>query len=197
MAAAVGGFPIVRTALAEILAASERSLLVSRTGILLLMAQLAILAGYAIVLTAALIVDHRRVDTALLRSRGAGPLQVGGLALAEGLLLALPAGLAGPWLAAGALRILNLSGRWPASACRSSRRSRATPTWPPSRRPSRARSCSSCRRCSRRDPSRRSRLADPGTRRERWTTHLDPDHGNGQQRDVEAEALSQSSRFVP
>ena len=104
------GFPVVRTNLAEILAASERSLLVSRTGILLLMAQLAILAGYAIVLTAALIVDHRRVDTALLRSRGAGPLQIGGLALAEGLLLALPAGIAGPWLAAAALRVLNLSG---------------------------------------------------------------------------------------
>lgn len=104
------GFPTVRTGLAAILADSERSLLVSRTGILLLMAQLAILAGYAIVLTAALIVDHRRVDTALLRSRGAGSLQVGGLALAEGLLLALPAGLAGPWLAAAALRILNLSG---------------------------------------------------------------------------------------
>lgn len=104
------GFPVVRTDLREILAASERSLLVSRTGILLLMAQLAILAGYAIVLTAALIVDHRRVDTALLRSRGAGPLQVGGLALAEGLLLALPAGIAGPWLAAAALKVLNLSG---------------------------------------------------------------------------------------
>jgi hypothetical protein len=104
------GFPTVRTGLADILAASDRSLLVSRTGILLLMAQLAILAGYAIVLTAALIVDHRRVDTALLRSRGAGSLQVGGLALAEGLLLALPAGLAGPWLAAAALRILNVSG---------------------------------------------------------------------------------------
>src|SRR6185503_15471762 len=105
-----GGFPVVRTNLTEILTASERSLLVSRTGILLLMAQLAILAGYAIVLTAALIVDHRRVDTALLRSRGAGPMQIGGLALAEGLLLALPAGLAGPWLAATALRVLNLSG---------------------------------------------------------------------------------------
>ena len=109
-AAMEGGFPVVRTDLVEILTAAERSLLVSRTGILLLMAQLAILAGYAIVLTAALIVDHRRVDTALLRSRGAGPLQISGLALAEGLLLAIPAGLAGPWLAAGALRILNLAG---------------------------------------------------------------------------------------
>jgi hypothetical protein len=104
------GFPTVRTDLGAILTTAERSLLVSRTGILLLMAQLAILAGYAIVLTAALIVDHRRVDTALLRSRGAGSMQVGGLALAEGLLLAIPAGLAGPWLAAAALRVLNLSG---------------------------------------------------------------------------------------
>ena len=109
-AAAVEGFPKIHTALDEILSASERSLLVSRTGILLLMAQLAILAGYAIVLTAALIVDHRRVDTSLLRSRGAGAGQVGALALAEGLLLAIPAGLAGPWLAAGALRILNVAG---------------------------------------------------------------------------------------
>ena len=105
-----GGFPVVRTTLGEILAESERALLVSRTGILLLMAQLAILAAYAIVLTAALIVDHRRVDTALLRSRGAGPWQISGLALAEALLLAVPAALAGPWLAAAALRLLNLGG---------------------------------------------------------------------------------------
>jgi FtsX-like permease family len=110
ISATLGGFPIVRTKLTAILTTSERSLLVSGTGILLLMIQLAILAVYAIVLTAALIVDHRRLDTALLRSRGAGPLQIGGLALAEGLLLALPAGIAGPWLAAGALRILNVAG---------------------------------------------------------------------------------------
>ncbi|MGZ8563463.1 MAG: FtsX-like permease family protein, partial [Candidatus Limnocylindria bacterium] len=105
-----GRFPRVRTGLDEILEASERALLVSWTGILLLMAQLAILAGYALVLTAALIVDHRRLDTALLRSRGAGPAQMAGLALAEGLLLAVPAGLAGPWLAAAGLRGLNLAG---------------------------------------------------------------------------------------
>ncbi len=41
-------------------------LLASRTGVLLLLAQLAVLAGYAIALTADLIVDHRRLDTALL-----------------------------------------------------------------------------------------------------------------------------------
>ena len=74
------------------------------------MAQLAVLAAYAIALTADLIVDHRRLDTALMRSRGAGPLQVGGLALAEALLVVLPAALLGPWLAAAALRLFNVAG---------------------------------------------------------------------------------------
>ncbi len=100
----------VTTDLPEMLAAAERSLLVSRTGVLLLTAQLAVLAAYAILLTAALLVDHRRVDTALLRSRGAGAGQVAGMAVAEGLLLTVPAGLAGPWLAAVALQAFNLTG---------------------------------------------------------------------------------------
>lgn len=100
----------VTTRLPEILAAAERSLLVSRTGVLVLIAQLAILAAYAILLTAALLVDHRRVETALLRSRGARPGQIGTLAVAEGLLLTVPAALAGPWLAAAALELLNVTG---------------------------------------------------------------------------------------
>jgi ABC-type lipoprotein release transport system permease subunit len=108
---AVGGAPAsVVTNLDQIIATAERSLLASRTGVLLLMAQLAVLAGYAILLTAALLVDHRRVDTALLRSRGAGTLQVAGMALTEGLFIALSAGLAAPWLAAGVLRLFNLAG---------------------------------------------------------------------------------------
>ncbi|TAJ99083.1 MAG: ABC transporter permease [Chloroflexota bacterium] len=100
----------VASALSTILRDAERSLLVSRTGVLLLMAQLSILAAYAIVLTASLLVDHRLVDTALLRSRGAGALQVAGLALAEGLVLAIPAVLVAPWLAVAALNLLNVVG---------------------------------------------------------------------------------------
>jgi hypothetical protein len=100
----------VSTALPSILSTVDRSLLVSRTGVLLLIAQLAILGAYAIVLTASLLVDHRRIDTALLRSRGAGAGQVAGLALLEGLLLAIPAVLLAPWLAAGALNVLNDAG---------------------------------------------------------------------------------------
>ena len=74
------------------------------------MAQLALLAGYAIILTATLLVDHRRIDTSMLRSRGAGPGQVALLALLEGLLLAVPAVLVAPWLAVGVLGLFNVVG---------------------------------------------------------------------------------------
>ena len=77
---------------------------------LLLIIQLAVLAAYAIVLTANLLVEHRRVHTALLQSRGAGTAQIAGLALTEGLVLAIPAALLGPWLAVGALSLLNVAG---------------------------------------------------------------------------------------
>ncbi len=108
--AATGTSAEVATGLPAILADAQRSLLVSRTGVLLLMAQLAILAAYAIILTASLLVDHRRMDTALLRSRGAGSSHVALLALAEGLLLAIPAVLLAPWLAVAALDQLNAVG---------------------------------------------------------------------------------------
>jgi hypothetical protein len=107
---AVGNDVEVTSGLPAILNDAERSLLVSRTGVLLLLAQLAILAAYAIVLTASLLVERRRIDTALLRSRGAGPWQVALLSLAEGLLLAVPAVLIAPWLAVAALSLFNVVG---------------------------------------------------------------------------------------
>ncbi len=100
----------VETRLPEILGDAERSLLVSRTGVLLLTAQFVVLAAYAVLLSAALLVEHRRMDTAMLRSRGAGPARIATLALVEGLLLTIPAALLGPWLAAAALRGLNVVG---------------------------------------------------------------------------------------
>jgi hypothetical protein len=100
----------VTTELPAILRDAEQSLLVSRTGVLLLMAQLSILAAYAIVLTASLLVDHRRVETALLRSRGAGLPQLALLSAAEGFALAIPAVIVAPWIAVGALNLLNVAG---------------------------------------------------------------------------------------
>ncbi len=100
----------VETSLPRILSDAARSLLVARTGVLILTIQLAVLAGYALLLTAGLLIDQRRVETALLRARGASSGQVATLALMEGVLLALPAVLVGPWLAAASLRLLNLFG---------------------------------------------------------------------------------------
>ena len=74
------------------------------------MAQLAIMAAYAIVLTASLLVDHRRIETALLRSRGAGVGQIAWLALTEGLLLVIPAVIVAPWLAVAQTNILDVAG---------------------------------------------------------------------------------------
>lgn len=96
--------------LPAILSDAQRSLLVAQTGVLILTIQLAVLAGYALLLTAGLLIDQRRVETALLRSRGASTGQVAGLALMEGVLLAVPAALLGPWLAAASLRVLNVVG---------------------------------------------------------------------------------------
>lgn len=100
----------VETGLPDILARADRALLVSRTGVLILTLQFVVLAAYAVLLSAALLVEHRRVDTAMLRSRGAGPARIGVLALIEGLLLTVPAALAGPWIAAVALRAFDVVG---------------------------------------------------------------------------------------
>lgn len=109
--AATGGIrTTVTTGLPEILEDAERSLLVSRTGVLVLIVQLAVLAAYAVLLSAALLVEHRRMDTAMLRSRGAGPVRIGALALVEGLLLTVPAAALGPLIAVAALGLLDIVG---------------------------------------------------------------------------------------
>ena len=97
----------VSTSLNKILRTAQKSLLVTRSGVLIVTVQLAILAGYALLLTSNLLVDQRRVETGLLHSRGASTSQIATMAVMEALILALPAALAGPWLAALSLRIFN------------------------------------------------------------------------------------------
>jgi FtsX-like permease family len=109
--ASLDGVPTtVASGLPAILATAQRSLLVSRTGVLLLVIQLVVLAAYAVLLSAALLVEHRRVDTAMLRSRGAGPVRIAALALVEGLVLVIPAAVFGPWLAYLGLQLFNVIG---------------------------------------------------------------------------------------
>lgn len=100
----------VSTDLPQVLRDADRSLLVSRSGVLLLTIQFVILAAYALVLVAGLLVDQRRIETAMLRSRGASAGHVAWMALLEGLVLVVPAALAAPWIALGALRLFDAIG---------------------------------------------------------------------------------------
>lgn len=100
----------VQTSLGDILASAEQSVVATRSSVLMLSVQLAILAGYALMHTAGLLVDNRVVETGLLRSRGAGNGQILGVAAMEGVILTLPAIVIAPPLAAALLRILGSVG---------------------------------------------------------------------------------------
>ena len=81
----------VTTGLPNLLATLEQAALVGRELIVLLVAQLAVLAGYALVLVGSVLAGRRRDENALLRGRGAGAGQVAAAAIMEGLLLGAPA----------------------------------------------------------------------------------------------------------
>ncbi|WP_225798062.1 FtsX-like permease family protein [Streptomyces aculeolatus] len=79
---------------------------VARAGAYLPVALLASLALAALVLTARQLARHRAAEQVLLGSRGAGPLRLVGGAAAQWAAVALPAALAGPYLAGPLLRAL-------------------------------------------------------------------------------------------
>lgn len=87
------------TSLPDTLDRIDRSLLVSRSTLLIVALQLVLLAGYALLLVARLLSAERAGETRLLRSRGGSRLRLAGLAAAEALLLAVPAALCAPLLA--------------------------------------------------------------------------------------------------
>ncbi|MFJ5075936.1 FtsX-like permease family protein [Streptomyces sp. NPDC088553] len=86
------------TALPTVLEQTQRSLLVSRSTLLIVAVQLILLAAYALLLVARLLSTERSGETALLRARGGSRRRIAGLAAAEALLLALPAAVAAPLL---------------------------------------------------------------------------------------------------
>ncbi|HEX9762182.1 MAG TPA: ABC transporter permease, partial [Acidimicrobiia bacterium] len=100
----------VASGLGNSLRRAEQSVVVTRSNVLMLSVQLAVLAGYALMHTSGLLVEGRRVETGLLRSRGAGNGQVLAVSVMEGVLLTLPAVFLAPWLATQALRLLNRAG---------------------------------------------------------------------------------------
>ncbi|MFC8663314.1 FtsX-like permease family protein [Streptomyces sp. NPDC057199] len=100
------GTTAVTTSLPEELDRVERSLLVSRSTLLIVALQLSLLAGYALLLVARLLSVERAGETRLLRARGATRGRVAWLAALEALLLAIPAALCAPLLAGPLTRLL-------------------------------------------------------------------------------------------
>ncbi len=100
----------VTTELGVALEAAGRSLVVAQMSVTVLAVQLAVLAGYALVLTAGLLIEQRRGEMALLRARGAGAWQLGLAALLEALIVAVPVAVVAPLLATWALGAFNLAG---------------------------------------------------------------------------------------
>ncbi|MGQ4361626.1 FtsX-like permease family protein [Streptomyces sp. SAS_272] len=101
-----GGGTTASTALPEVLDRVERSLLVSRSTLLIVALQLALLAACALMLVARLLAAERTGETRLLRARGASRASLARLAALEALLLAGPALLFAPLLAGPLTRLL-------------------------------------------------------------------------------------------
>jgi hypothetical protein len=93
--------------LPELLTQLGTASLVARSTMLIPVLQLLLLAAYALMLTARLLADHRRMEVALLRSRGAGTVRLAALAGGEALLVAAPCALVAPFLGPPLLSLVN------------------------------------------------------------------------------------------
>ncbi|UWE08397.1 ABC transporter permease [Actinacidiphila bryophytorum] len=94
------------TGLPDLLDGLRRSLLVTRSTLLIGAFQLVILAAFALLLVAQLLAEERAGETALLRARGGSRGRVARLAAGEALLLALPAAVVAPLLAGPVTHLL-------------------------------------------------------------------------------------------
>jgi FtsX-like permease family len=97
----------VDTGLVAVLDRTDHLLTVTRSGVLIPSVQLAILAGAALLFLAGLLSERRGLESAIMRSRGAGGEGVAALAVMEGALLAVPAAILAPWVAVFGLQALN------------------------------------------------------------------------------------------
>ncbi|WP_162951075.1 FtsX-like permease family protein [Streptomyces sp. CC0208] len=100
------GATTASTSLPEVLDRTDRSLLVSRSTLLIVALQLMLLAGCALLLVAGLLSSERTGESRLLLARGSSRARIAGLAALEGALLAVPALLCAPLLAAPLTRML-------------------------------------------------------------------------------------------
>ncbi|MFJ4786411.1 FtsX-like permease family protein [Streptomyces sp. NPDC088794] len=103
---ALSGTTAAATALPDVLDRIQRSLLVSRSTLLIIALQLALLASCALLLVARLLSAERTGETRLLRARGASRTRIAALAALEALFLAVPAVVCAPLLAGPLTRLL-------------------------------------------------------------------------------------------
>ncbi|MFE6287455.1 FtsX-like permease family protein [Streptomyces sp. NPDC057877] len=103
---ALSGMTVGATGLPEVLDRIERSLLVTRSSVLIVAVQLVLLAGCALLLVAGSLSAERTGETRLLRARGATRARLAGLAALEALLIALPAVIVAPLVAGPLTRLM-------------------------------------------------------------------------------------------
>ena len=84
----------------------EQELLLARLPLLLMLLLVVAILTYYLALMAGLIVRSRKAEITLLKSRGATAPQIAILALGEGLVVAIPAVIAGPYVALGLIKLL-------------------------------------------------------------------------------------------
>ncbi|MGC4846034.1 FtsX-like permease family protein [Micromonospora sp. DT15] len=109
-AAQLGSSGQTATKMAQLLDRIGRADLVGRSSLATPLLLILVLAGYALVLVAALLHEDRRPQTALLRARGAARRQLAGLAAREATLVVAPAAVLGPLIAGEALRYIRPGG---------------------------------------------------------------------------------------
>lgn len=107
---ALSGTTAAATELPQVLDRIDRSLLVSRSTLLIVALQLVLLAGCALLLVARLLSTERTGETRLLLARGASRPRIAGLAALEALLLAVPSVICAPLLAGPLTRLLAVQG---------------------------------------------------------------------------------------
>jgi len=99
----------VSTGLPQLLSSTDTALGSSGAVIAVILLQIVGLALYGLALASSVLSSSRLVETSLLRSRGATARQVGALAVAESMLVVVPAAVAGPLLAQS---VVGLIERW-------------------------------------------------------------------------------------
>ncbi|MEV6693753.1 ABC transporter permease [Micromonospora sp. NPDC051196] len=112
-AAGLGDSAVAISDLAVLVPRLQQATLVGRSALVTPMLLVVVLGGYALLLVAVLLTEHRRGETALLRARGASRRQLAGLTAREATLIVLPAAALAPLLVA---ELLGIAGRLPGLA---------------------------------------------------------------------------------